>query len=153
MPKLSLWVLSAPLDSCAAISDVLLEFGLSGKWMAQPARAYCYQLRLSARLQPTAIANLASSLARCASPFEIETTDKMPERYLFHPGLGILRQQLNEAGEVLIREEAISAAISAAQGSAKEIERRIRLLSGTAWLDLLEPYRGHEDVRVLPRAV
>lgn len=153
MPKLTLWVLSAPLDSCAAISDVLLEFGLSGKWMAQPARASCYQMRLATRLQSAEIAHLASSLARCASPFEIETNDRMPERYLFHPGLWIIRQQLNEAGEVLIREEAICAAISSAQGNAKEIERRIRLLSGTAWLDLLEPYRGHEDVRVLPRAV
>lgn len=77
----------------------------------------------------------------------------MPERYLFHPGLGIIRHQLNEAGEVLLREDAIATAIASSQGSMKEFERRIRQLSGTAWLDLLEPYRNHEGVSVLPKAV
>jgi hypothetical protein len=153
VPRLSLWVLSAPLDSCAAISDALLEFGLSGQWLAQPAADYCYQLRVHSRLQSPEIPLLTSTLARFRAPFELETLERMPERYLFHPGLGIHRQQLNQAGEVLIREDAIASAIAASQGNSKEIERRLRQLSGTTWLDLLEPYRNHEGLRVLPKAV
>ena len=96
---------------------------------------------------------LVSSLARLDVPFEVETLAKNPERYLYHPGLGIHRQLLDEAGEVLIRSEAIHRAILESKGSSKELERRIRLLDGTSWLDLLEPYRNSENVRLLPKAV
>lgn len=153
MPRLQLWVLSAPLNSCAEINNVLLGFGLSGTWLAQPAREFHYQLQLSARLRTEQVALLVSELSKAACPFEVETTERMPERYLHYPGLGILRQQLNEAGEVLLREDAVQNALQQSQGSGKDFERRLRLLSGTPWLDLMEPYRNHEGVRVLPRAV
>lgn len=153
MPKLSLWVLSAHLDSCRSINDLLLEFGLSGSWFAQPAQEQHYQSRLTFRGTPELAASLASRLSRCGAPFEIETSAKLPERYLYHPGLGILRQQLNEAGEVLLREDLVLSAVHAAKGNAKELERRLRMASGTTWLDLLEVYRNHEGLTLLPKAV
>lgn len=153
MPKLELWVLSAPLESCSLCDDVLLEFGLSGIWIAQPARPSSYQLRIQSRMASANIPRFVSKLAHLGCIFELQTFERMPERYLFHPGLGIIRHQLNEAGEVLLREDAIATAIANSQGSMKEFERRIRQLSGTAWLDLLEPYRNHEGVSVLPKAV
>lgn len=153
MPKLSLWVLSAHLNSCGEINNLLLDFGLSGTWMAQPAIESHYQLKASARCSSADIASLVSKLSKLQAPFELETLEQLPERYLFHPGLGITRQQLNEAGELLLREDAVLSAIASARGSAKDLDRRMRLLTGTAWLDLLEVYRNHEGVRLLPRAV
>lgn len=153
MPKLRLWVLSAHLDSCRVITDLLLQFDISGTWSGQPAKAEHYQLRTSARLPAESVPLLVSTLARHGSPFELETTERYPERYLYHPGIGIHRQQLNEAGEVLLREDAVMSAILNSKGSAKDLERRMRLLAGTTWLDLLEVYRNHDGVRVLPKAV
>lgn len=153
MPKLSLWVLSAHMDSCGSINDLLLEFGLSGTWVAQPARPQHYQLKLSFSGSSQLAASIASKLARCSAPFELETGAVLPERYLYHPGLGIIRQQLNEAGEVLLREEVVQLAVRASEGNVRELERRLRLVTGTAWLDLLETYRNPEGVRLLPRAV
>jgi hypothetical protein len=43
--------------------------------------------------------------------------------------------------------------VRASEGNARELERRLRLASGTSWLDLLETYRNHEGVRLLPQAV
>lgn len=153
MPKLSLWVLSAHLNSCGEINSLLLEFGLTGTWFSQPARESHYQLKLSARCGSADIARLVSQLAKHEAPFELETLEQLPERYLFHPGLGITRQQLNQAGELLLREEAVLSAIASARGSTRDLDRRMRLITGTAWLDLLEVYRNHEGVRLLPRAV
>lgn len=153
VPKFSLWVLSAPLSSCGVIAELLQGFGLSGSWLAQPAQPFHYQLQSTGRLSKNHIADLVSGLSRCGAPFEVETAEQMPERYLFHPGLGILRQQLNEAGEVLLRESAILDAVSLSRGSATDLDRRLRLLAGTAWLDLLEVYRHSESVRLLPKAV
>lgn len=153
MPKLSLWVLSAHMDSCGLINDLLLEFGLSGSWIAQPAQPLHYQLRLTFSGSAALAASLASRLSSSLAPFELETGAALPERYLYHPGLGIIRQQLNEAGEVLLREDAVLQAVRASEGSSRELERRLRLATGTPWLDLLETYRNHEGVRLLPRAV
>lgn len=83
--------------------------------------------------------------------FEIEDGS---ERYLHHPGLGIHRQVIDEAGEVIIRAEQLALQLRLSGGNLKEFERRFRLLQGTAWLDLLEPYRL-ELLRYdeMPRAV
>jgi len=153
VPKLSLWVLSAHMDSCRSINDLLLEFGLSGSWLAQPAQPEHYQLRLTFSGSADLAASLASKLAACKAPFELETSAALPERYLYHPGLGIIRQQLNEAWEVMLREDLVWQAVRASEGNARELERRLRLVAGTAWLDLLETYRNHEGVRLLPKAV
>jgi hypothetical protein len=141
------------MDSCREIGELLQEFGLSGTWLAQPAKAHHYQLQLSARMTTDSIPILVSQLALHYSPFELETHDRLPERFLYHPGLGIIRQQLNEAGEVLLREDSVLSAVALSRGSQKDLERRLRTLSGTAWLDLLEVYRNHDGVSMLPTAV
>jgi hypothetical protein len=38
-------------------------------------------------------------------------------------------------------------------GNLKEFERRIRVISGVQIMDLLEPFRQSENVRMLPKAV
>lgn len=146
-------MLSAPVDKCQPATQVLASFGVSGTWVAQPVAPFSYQLRVQARVSRLRLPELASQLASLQIPFEVESEGQAPERYLFHPGLGICRQALNEAGEVLIRGEALEAAIVASQGSLKEFERRLRLLQGAPWLDLLETYRARGDVRLLHRAI
>jgi hypothetical protein len=94
---------------------------------------------------------LASSLSKVGCVFELED---ITERFLFHPGLGIHRQAIDQAGEVTLRAEQIALQLKHAAGNLMEFERRLRVLQGTAWLDLLEPYRL-ELLRYdeMPRAV
>lgn len=148
-----MWVLSAPTDKCQPANDVLASFGVSGSWQAQPVSPFSYQLRTQSRIAHSSVPDLVSKLASLDVPFEVETEGAAPERYLFHPGLGICRQVLNEAGEVLVRGEAIESALLASKGNLKEFERRLRLIQGFPWLDLLEVYRSPSDVRLLHRAI
>lgn len=131
----------------------MLDFGTAISWFAQPAAPGCYQAKLTTNLDLVRLPELVSHLAKLKVSFEIESFGQSPERYLFHPGLGIHRQQLNEAGEVLLREDAVASALNLSQGSLVEFERRLRLIRGTAWLDLLEIYRYSGEIRLLPRAV
>lgn len=147
------WVLCAPADKCQPISGLLAEFGLSGSWLAQPIEVLSYQLKTNARVTKHRLPDLVSSLAAFRVPFEVETECSAAERYLHHPGLGIHRQLISEAGDVLVRGEAVEAALVASRGSAKEFERRLRLMQGIPWLDMLEAYRVQGDVRLLHKAI
>lgn len=146
-------MLCAPADKCQPISELLAEFGLSGSWFAQPIEVLSYQLKTNTRVAKHLLPNLVSSLAVFRVPFEVETECSAAERYLYHPGLGIHRQMISEAGDVLLRGEAVEAALVASRGSAKEFERRLRLMQGIPWLDLLEAYRSQGDVRLLHKAI
>lgn len=126
---------------------------MSGIWLAQPVSPFSYQLKIQSRIARSHLPELVSKLAAVEIPFELETEGTAPERYLYHPGLGICRQVLNEAGEVLVRGEAVEDALHASKGNLKDFERRLRLIQGVPWLDLLEVYRAPSDVRLLHRAI
>lgn len=143
-----IWVLSAPLGQRQQVERLLAGFVLPSSWHPQPHAPGCFQLVLEIAIDP---ASIASELAKIGAVFEIEADG---ERYLHHPGLGILRQEIDGAGEVLIRAGQISAALANSAGNLHEFERRLRMLQGVAWLDLLEPYRLQSPrIRSLPRAV
>lgn len=83
--------------------------------------------------------------------YEIENEG---ERFLYHQGLGVHRQQLDEAGEVVLRVGQIERLLQESAGSNAEFARLIRVAQGLAWLDLLEPYRvGALRADQLPKAV
>jgi hypothetical protein len=121
---------------------------VQAKWFPQRNTPHHFQL-ITDVVSSASI--LASSLSKVGCVFEIEG---ISERFLFHPGLGIHRQALDEAGEVTLRAEQIALQLKQAAGNLMEFERRLRVLQGTAWLDLLEPYRL-ELLRYdeMPRAV
>jgi hypothetical protein len=141
-------VLSASVSQRREVERLFAKPVAPLSWVPQPHQPRTYQVQLHTQHEPS---KLASELARIGVPFEIEGDF---ERFLHHPGLGIKRQQLDEAGEVVIRTGQLRAELLDSNSSASEFERRLRLLEGQAWLDLLEPYRlGLVRYDQMPRAV
>ena len=62
-------------------------------------------------------------------------------RWLHTPDLGIFHAQTDAAGNVVVPEDRIRAAMDAAGTSAIELHRELRLALGQAWDDELEPFR------------
>ena len=62
-------------------------------------------------------------------------------RWLHTPGLGIFHAQTDAAGNIVVPEDRIRAAMDAAGTSAIELHRELRLALGQAWDDELEPFR------------
>lgn len=141
-------MLSASRSQRREVDQLLAPFRVRNKWF--PQRYSPNQFQAISELSVNS-ATLAASLAKTGCVFEIEDGG---ERYLHHPGLGIHRQAIDEAGEVIIRAEQLALQLRLSGGNLKEFERRFRLLQGTAWLDLMEPYRL-ELLRYdeMPRAV
>lgn len=66
-------------------------------------------------------------------------------RWIHTPSLGIFRMQTDSAGNGVLSENAVRAAITAAQGDAVELGRELRLALGEEWDAELEPFRAAED--------
>lgn len=62
-------------------------------------------------------------------------------RWLHTPDLGIFHAQTDAAGNIVVPEDRIRAAMDAAGTSAIELHRELRLALGQAWDDELEPFR------------
>lgn len=62
-------------------------------------------------------------------------------RWMHTPDLGIFHVQTDTAGNAVIAEDRIRAAIALAGGNAVELLRELRLSLGQAWDDELEPFR------------
>lgn len=143
-----IWVLSASNSQRQAVNSLFASCRVRLDWQPQPYQPASYQMIIETDLEASA---LASDLAKIGYLFEIECD---AERFLFHPGLGILRQQLDNAGEPVIRMGQLRQQIAESAGSVSELERRLRLIEGQPWMDLLEPYR-RQAIRyaAIPRAV
>ncbi len=142
-----LWVLCASKAQRREI-DKLFAASLAALWRPQPQQPNTFQLVATVT---TEASQCAAALAQIAVPFEIEAPG---ERFLYHPGLGIKRQQLDEAGEVVFRAGFLKQQLLESGGNAAEFERRLRLAEGQAWLDILEPYRlALLRYDAMPRAV
>lgn len=142
------WVLCATNGQRNRINSLVARFGVSINWTAQRNTPNTYQSRFQIEAES---AQLASDFARIGCVYEIEDCN---QRFLYHPGLGIHRQQLDEAGEIVLRAGHVQRLIVEANGSNHELERLLRVAQGIAWMDLLEPYRsGAIRADLLPKAV
>ena len=143
-----IWVLSASNSQRQSVNSLFASTQVRLEWQPQPHQPNTHQVIIDTALVASA---LASDLAKIGCLFEIECD---AERFLFHPGLGVLRQQLDDAGEPVIRMGQLRQQISESAGSVAELERRLRLIEGQPWMDLLEPYR-QQAIRyaAIPRAV
>ncbi len=102
----------------------------------------------------TQVSDLASALFKTQVTAEIEVCGPDSARLLIHPNLGIHSQAIDSMGEAVIRGTQVSAMLARSNGSIAEFERQMRLATGQAWLDLLDPLRVPiEGVSYLPRAV
>lgn len=154
MSLTDIWVLSCPKSSTFNVQKILKLEGLTPTWEAQPYTPPNLQSRIRATLEDAAVAKIASEFSRLGLAFEITQSSNEPCLILGHPGLGLKRLALDSAGEVVIRQGQLARLITEASGSASELERLLRVEAGTAWLDLLEPYRNATlRLNELPRAV
>lgn len=150
-----LWVLSAQDNSCEKVQELLGADFSRSSWRVQPLDANCYQLKINLHLPEQEWALLVSNIARTGASFEIEITAVYGSiRYLHHRALGIIRLELDGAGEVLLRGGAMEHLMMQCQGSVVDFNRGLRRLLGTSWSDLLEPYRRvSEELIALTKAV
>lgn len=65
-------------------------------------------------------------------------------RWMHTPSLGIFHIRTDSAGNGLLTEDAVRAAIVGSAGSATELSRELRLALGEAWDEELEPFRQAE---------
>jgi hypothetical protein len=150
-----LWVLSAQEESCKKVQELLGASFSRVTWRIQPLDAYCYQAKLELKLTEQGWAQLVSDLAKTGASFEVEIVSKFGFiRYLHHRALGILRLEVDEAGEILLRGGAMEHLMMQCRGSVVDFNRGLRRLLGTSWTDLLEPYRRvPEELMTLTKAV
>ena len=66
-------------------------------------------------------------------------------RWMHTPALGIFHMQTDRAGNGVLSEHAIHAAIVGAAGDPDVLARELRLALGEAWDEELEPFRGAEE--------
>ena len=142
------WVLSATFGQRKQLERLLAPFVAPINWRIQRHTGSTQQSIFEIAVDA---AWLASELAKHGVVFEIEGDGEL---FLHHPGLGIHRQQLDEAGEPIIRFGQLETLLEQAAGSLSEFLRLKRLAQGQPWLDLLEPYRlGLQRVDQLPKAI
>ena len=154
MSVTDIWVLCAPKSSAFEIQEQLSTLGLTPRWLPQPNTPGTIQARISAHLEDFEVVTLSSFLSSAGVAFEITQMSSEPCLILGHPGLGLKRLAIDASGEVVIRVGQLERLLIEAKGSQSELERLVRIEKGTAWLDLLEPYRLESlRLRELPRAV
>jgi len=154
LPQSELWVFSAPSTSISQINNVLAEFGMTATWTTQPLDAAALQAKIFFDSRDTDIPALVVALAATKSVFELDCETNVHERYLHHPMLGICRNELDLAGEVVLRAGQLEKLLLETAGNLSDFSRGFRRLVGIPWLDLVEPYRkASEYLIALPRAV
>lgn len=112
------------------------------RWFTQPANPKTFQARTICELEDQVVNDLALQLSKLAIAFEITQASVEASLYLFEHRLGLTQLALDQAGEPYIRLGHLSQLIRRSEGSLGELERLIRLASGQAWLDRLEPLRA-----------
>ena len=112
------------------------------RWFTQPANPKTFQARTTCELDDQVVNDLALQLSKLTIAFEITQASVEASLYLFEQRLGLTQLALDQAGEPYIRLGHLSQLIRRSEGSLGELERQIRLASGQAWLDRLEPLRA-----------
>jgi hypothetical protein len=146
-------IYSAPHEHRLRIDSILSGFGAAFTCSIQhrQPRSICIKADFAASEEQ--VAPLVSSLAKLTNIFELETTECYePARYLFVSGLGIHRQMIDHAGEILVRISSIESAVVNSASDFRELQRQLRLLSGQAHLDIIDSYRN-DDQGVVSLAV
>lgn len=133
-----------------AVKDAL---GISTQihWRPQPNFAGTYRTEISWRDLPGSAPIICSALASWHYlRFEIfETSGDTGEIFRFTPELGIIRNQTDGAGTILLTEHQLAGALI---NSFEEDELRdaINRILGKPWEEVLEPLRGVDQREVAP---
>ena len=158
-----LFVHSAPRALCPHVewaAGRALGYGVSFAWRPQPVLPNAQRAVYVWEGEVGTGAAIASALRGWEHLRYEVTEDPSVEsdggRWMHTPDLGIFHAQTDTAGNVVIPEDRVRAAMETAGANAFELHRELRLALGQAWDDELEPFRvAHEDAPVvwLTRAV
>lgn len=133
-----------------AIKDIFSS-NVQLQWRSQPSFVGTYRTEISWRDLAGSGSKLASALASWHYlRFEIfESGAEAGELFRFTPELGILRNQTDSAGNIILTELQVSGALN---NSFEEDELReaINRLLGKPWEDVLEPLRALDHREVAP---
>lgn len=128
-------------------------------WARQSAQPGTLRTELGWSGPDGSAAALVSGLMRCRElRFEVtcEQAGGLGERYSYTPGLGIFRAATDEAGDIVVDENRLRAALGHEADDATAIHAAINRLLGAPWDDELEIFRHageNSSVRWLSRAV
>ena len=143
-----LYVHSSPRALCPHVEWAVgraIGRAVSFSWTDQPVLRGSQRTDFYWEGAPGSGAAIASSL-RGWEHLRFEVTEDPQDgvdgsRWLHTPDLGIFHAQTDAAGNIVVPEDRIRAAMDAAGTSAIELHRELRLALGQAWDDELEPFR------------
>lgn len=152
-----LYVHSAPRALCPHIewaAGRVLGVPVSFAWRPQPLMPNAQRALYVWEGAPGTGALLASGL-RGWEHLRYEVTEDAAHgldggRWMHTPDLGIFHAQTDSAGNMVIPEDRIRAALEIGGANAFELHRELRVALGQAWDDELEPFRvAHEDAPIV----
>jgi hypothetical protein len=153
----TLVIYSCPAASLESVNELASEYGLTLSWAMQELMVGSSCSEVTFKTSSLRFDDLASALARFnALHFElIQTSKESGTTYLFVPGLGLHRGELNASGSLVLTEEKLQSLLDQAAGNHREFTRLLRLSLGQSWEDILEPFRAAkytDNVVLLNRA-
>jgi len=153
----TLVIYSCPLASQAEAESKIKELGLELNWGNQSLVLGTSFAEGSFRCSLVDLDEIASKLSQAGNlHFEIiQHTKHSGVIYMFVPGLGLYRGELNASGSLVVAEDKLQQLLDQAAGNHREFTRLLRLCLGQSWDDILEPFRAakHSDnVLLLNRA-
>jgi hypothetical protein len=122
------------------------EQNLSVRWFTQPANPRTFQARTNGLLSDAEAQQLSFDLMKHCLAFEVSQFSSDPSLFMFETRLGLIQLGLDQAGESVLRLGHLELLLQRSNGSLKEFERLLRVSSGQAWFDLLEPLRAGKFV-------
>lgn len=146
------FVHSTPTALCPHITwaiDAVLGPPVHLDWTPQPAVARLVRAELSWAGEPGTGARLATGLRGCANlRFEV-TEEPSPgvdgSRWSYTPSLGIHHTWTSAAGDAVVNEDRLRAAVEAHRGDSAALAAAMDDLLGAAWDRELDPFRYAGD--------
>ena len=153
----TLVIYSCPAEEQSRVETELEKLGLELKWAKQSLVVGSLFAEISFRCSLVQLDEIASMLAQVGSlHFELtQHTKHSGVTYMFVPGLGLFRGELNAAGSLTLTEDKLQSLLDQAAGNHREFTRLLRLCLGQSWDDILEPFRAakySDNVLLLNRA-
>jgi hypothetical protein len=148
---------SCPLALQPESESKLKELGLELNWGNQSLVVGTSFAEGSFRCSQVELDEIASKLAQAGSlHFElVQHTKHSGVIYMFVPGLGLYRGELNASGSLVVTDDKLQTLLDQSAGNHREFTRLLRLCLGQSWDDILEPFRAakySDNVLLLNRA-
>lgn len=140
--------MSAPIAQLEHVQEILGKTTRAMRWRSQVAIDGHAKAQVELAERGRSLCAIASALAAIPQiHFDLEVWEpgRGGERYLFVPGLGLKRLELDAAGETLVRGCSLDLAVQESGASQVELRRRLDTLLGKPWLALLEPLQSVPD--------